>query len=121
MIGMAEPQRIGSYREFWPFYLRQHARAETRLWHIAGTATASVLLVMAAVTFNYRLFLAALIAGYGPAWLAHAVVEKNRPATFRHPLWSLFSDCRMTAAWVRGTLGAELQKAEGAPSDISSD
>jgi hypothetical protein len=112
MIEMAEPQRIGSYREFWPFYLRQHARAETRLWHIAGTATASVLLLMAAATFNYRLFLAALIAGYGPAWLAHAVVEKNRPATFRYPLWALFSDYRMTAAWATGTLGAELHKAE---------
>jgi hypothetical protein len=121
MIEMAEPQRIASYREFWPFYLRQHARAETRLWHIAGTATASVLFLMAAVTFNYRLFLAALIAGYGPAWLAHAVVEKNRPATFRHPLWSLLSDYRMTVAWVTGTLEAELQKAAVASRDIPPD
>jgi len=109
---MAEQTRISSYREFWPFYLRQHAAPATRYWHIAGTAVASMLVVLAAVTLRYELVLTALIAGYGPAWMAHALVEKNRPATFRYPLWSLISDYRIAGSWIAGSLGGELRKAK---------
>jgi hypothetical protein len=108
---MTEPAGITSYAEFWPFYLREHAKHETRQWHIVGTGASSVLLVAALVTFSYELLLGALIAGYGPAWFAHFFVEKNRPATFRYPLWSLVSDYRMAGAWLTGSLGRELEKA----------
>jgi hypothetical protein len=108
---MSEPARIASYREFWPFYLREHANPATRVWHIAGTGAASALLIAAILTFSYALLIGALIAGYGPAWIAHFFVEKNRPATFRYPLWSLISDYRMAGAWIAGTLGRELKKA----------
>jgi hypothetical protein len=108
---MTEPPSIASYREFWPFYLREHSKPETRLWHIIGTGAASILLVAALLSFSYQLFLGALIAGYGPAWFAHFLVEKNRPATFRHPIWSLVSDYRMAGAWLTGSLGHELERA----------
>ena len=108
---MIESGSIASYREFWPFYLREHSKPETRLWHIIGTGAASILLVGALLSFSYELFLAALIAGYGPAWFAHFLVEKNRPATFRHPIWSLVSDYRMAGAWLTGSLGHELERA----------
>src|SRR5258706_15245500 len=108
---VTEPAAIASYEEFWLFYLREHAEPETRLWHIIGTGAASMLLVAALVTFSYELLLGALIASYGPAWFAHFFVEKNRPATFRPPIWSLVSDYRMAAAWLTRNLGHELEKA----------
>ena len=108
---MTQPAPIVSYREFWPFYLREHSKLETRLCHIIGTGAASILLVAALISFSYQLFLGALIAGYGPAWFAHFFVEKNRPATFRHPIWSLVSDYRMASAWLTGSLGRELERA----------
>ena len=108
---MAQSARIATYREFWPYYLRQHAKPETRHWHIVATGAASVLLVAALVTFSYELFLGAFLAGYGPAWIAHFAIEKNRPATFRYPVWSLVSDYRMAGAWLTGQLGHELREA----------
>jgi hypothetical protein len=108
---MTDNPRIETYREFWPFYLREHTNPETRLWHIVGTGTASVLLVAALASFSYELFFAALLIGYGPAWVAHFLIEKNRPATFRYPIWSLISDYRMAGAWLTGRLGRELREA----------
>ena len=109
---MSQPEpRIDSYYEFWPFYLQQHAKHDTRLWHIVGTGASSVLLVAALLSFSFVLFLAAVVVGYGPAWIAHFAIEKNHPATFRYPVWSLISDYRMTAAWLTGRLDRELADA----------
>jgi len=107
----ANHQRIDTYFAFWPFYLQQHAKHDTRIWHIAGTGAASVLLVAAILTFSYELFLAAVLIGYGPAWLTHFFIERNRPATFRYPIWSLMSDYRMAALWLTGHLDRELAEA----------
>ena len=103
--------RITSYREFWPFYLSEHAKPLTRAWHMAGTGAATVLLVAAIAGGNVGLLLAAAIAGYGPAWATHFLIEKNRPATFRYPVWSFISDLRMLAVWLTGGLSQELEKA----------
>jgi hypothetical protein len=103
--------RIETYREFWPYYLREHSHPETRMWHIVGTGAASVLLVAALVSFSYELFLGAVVTGYAPAWFAHLRIEKNRPATFRYPVWSLISDFRMAGAWLTGSLGEDLAEA----------
>ena len=78
---------------------------------MAGTGLSVVFLVAAILTWNVWLLLAALVVGYGPAWLTHFTIEKNRPATFRYPIWSLISDFRMTATWLSGGLSRELEKA----------
>ena len=108
---MGEEAAIRSYREFWPYYLNEHKRPATRALHLAGTGVATVLLAAGLILANFWLVLAAVLAGYGPAWFAHFAVEKNRPTTFRYPLWSLISDFRMAGTWLAGGLHRELERA----------
>lgn len=103
--------RIATYQEFWPHYLREHAKPRTRQIHYAGTAIAAAGLLLLLLTGELRFLLLALIGGYAPAWIGHFFIEKNRPATFTHPPWSLWSDFRMAGLWAMGRLEPELAKA----------
>jgi hypothetical protein len=108
---MTQPNDISTYRQFWPHYLREHAKPLTRAIHVLGTCLAVITLGAAAIFGSAWLLLAALTIGYGPAWYAHFFIEKNRPATFRFPLWSLISDFRMAGLWLLGRLSKELELA----------
>ena len=104
-------ERIASYRDFWPYYLREHAKPGTRFIHYFGTGLVLLCVVSAIASGEWRVLLLAPIAGYGLAWVAHFFVEENRPATFRYPLWSLLSDFRMFFTWLAGAMPRELTKA----------
>jgi hypothetical protein len=90
-----QPHRYQSFAEFYPFYLSEHANRTSRRLHFCGTGLAILLFVAALASHHWFLLLAALICGYAFAWIGHAVFEKNRPATFSYPLWSLMSDFRL--------------------------
>jgi hypothetical protein len=100
-----------SYAEFWRRYLVAHAHPRTRLLHYLGTGFGSAALVIGLVARDWRWLVAAPLVGYALAWLGHLVFEHNRPETFGHPAWSLFSDIRMLALFAAGRLGAELRRA----------
>lgn len=99
-----------SYREFWPIYLREHARPLTRKLHLIGTGLGLVLLAAGLGLADWRLIAAAVIAGYGFAWASHFLVEHNKPATFTHPFWSLIADFHLFFLWLTGRLTAELRR-----------
>ncbi|MGE5952630.1 MAG: Mpo1-like protein [Qipengyuania vulgaris] len=104
-------ERYSTFSEFWPFYLREHSKPRTRALHYFGT-TLVVLLALGAILTQRWLLLAAMpVAGYFFAWVAHFGVEKNRPATFTYPLWSLGADFKMWWMWLTGKLGPELRRA----------
>jgi hypothetical protein len=103
----SELKSFSDYAAFWPFYLSQHSRRATRLMHVAGTCLALLALV-AGIAGNIGWLLAAPVVGYGVAWIAHASIEKNRPATLTYPLWSLRGDFHMLWLWLSGRLEIEV-------------
>jgi hypothetical protein len=107
---MAESE-MRTFAEFWPFYVREHSRPATRALHAAGTLAGTALLVGLAATGRWRWLPLALVPGYAAAWAGHFLVEHNRPATFRHPLWSLAGDYKMCALMLAGRMDAEVERA----------
>jgi hypothetical protein len=87
--------RYQSFAEFYPFYLSEHSDRRTRRIHFVGSALALSCLLWALLSGEAWWFAAAVVCGYGFAWAGHLVFEKNRPATFRYPLYSLMGDWKM--------------------------
>jgi hypothetical protein len=94
--------RFASFREFYPHYLDEHRHPTCRRLHFAGSTLVLLVIVLALVSRDARWLWLAPVAGYGFAWVGHFVFEKNRPATFRHPLYSLAGDWVMYWQILRG-------------------
>ncbi len=88
-------QTYSSFAEFYPFYLSEHANRITRRLHFLGSSLALLCVLMLIFTGDPWWLLAGLVAGYGFAWFSHLTFEKNRPATFRYPLYSFIGDWMM--------------------------
>ena len=103
---MAE-QRYSSFEAFWPYYLSEHRNPVCRGLHYVGTTAALCTLALGLATLNPLAVPAALIAGYGGAWIGHFIIEGNRPATFTYPAWSLRGDFRMLKLKLTGKLHSD--------------
>lgn len=87
--------RYKSFADFYPFYLSEHSNSTSRRLHFTGTSIALGLLVAAAVTEIWWLIPLALVQGYAFAWVGHYFFERNKPATFKYPGFSLMGDWRL--------------------------
>jgi hypothetical protein len=85
-------KKFKTLKEFYPFYLTEHRNLTSRVLHFIGTGLV-VLSVFTGILFHeWRFILATPFLGYGFAWVGHFFFEKNKPATFQYPLFSLASD-----------------------------
>jgi len=84
--------RFTSFREFYPYYLQEHSNRTCRRLHFIGTSLVISIVLAAIGTGHFAWLWAIPVAGYGFAWVGHYGFEKNRPATFKHPFYSLLGD-----------------------------
>jgi hypothetical protein len=96
--------RYTTFRDFYPFYLSEHRHPVCRRLHFAGSVLVLAVIAATVVTRNAWWLAAAPVAGYGFAWVGHFFFEKNRPATFSYPFYSLMGDWVMFGDIVRGKL-----------------
>ena len=98
--GATRPTEFASFEEFWPYYVSQHSNATCRALHFTGTTLAFACVAVSPVV--PAALIAAPVVGYGLSWVGHFVFEKNKPATFRHPIYSLMGDWVMFTDVLRG-------------------
>ncbi len=95
-------KKYQSLKEFYPYYLSEHQNPTSRLLHFVGTGLVLVVLVLAIALENYSLLAGIPVLGYGFAWVGHFFFEKNKPATFTYPFYSLASDFLLFFDLLRG-------------------
>lgn len=97
-------KRFQSFAEFYPFYLKEHSDARCRAMHYVGSALVLMILAYALLSGRYLFLLLLPVVGYGFAWIGHFAFERNRPATFEYPLYSLIGDWVMLKDFLTGKL-----------------
>ena len=105
---MAE-KKYKSLKEFYPYYLSEHQNKISRNLHFTGTLLLILILIYAIAVQKWMLLLLIPLVGYGYAWVGHAFFEKNKPATFSYPFYSLASDFIMFWDILTGRIGEKLK------------
>lgn len=98
------PPKFTTFAEFYPFYLSEHRNRVCRRLHFSGSLIVIAAIIAAMVTRNAWWLLAAPFGGYGLAWIGHFFFERNQPATFNHPFYSLLGDWVMFRDLLTGRL-----------------
>lgn len=107
---------IDDFDDFWGHYVRAHRSFFTQLLHTLGTLGCFVFLVACTtagslLAWHYFVFLVlSPLVGYGPAWISHFLIEKNKPVAFDYPLYSLRADLKMVAYFITGRMPAEVAR-----------
>ena len=89
---MSQQQTFRNFADFYPYYLEEHSDVNCRRLHFVGSLLVILVRLYAIVTAKFLYLLLLPVIGYGFAWVGHYGFEKNRPATFKHPLYSLIGD-----------------------------
>jgi hypothetical protein len=108
-------RQFDDFEEFFPWYVSQHSKRATRWFHFAGTHLGAATALTGFVTRQPRLIAGLPLISYSVAWFSHFVIERNNPASFGHPLWSLRGDVRMLAMMWQGRDGELDRIAHDAP------
>lgn len=98
------PIQFASFAEFYPFYLSQHDNQICRRLHFVGSTLGLVGLTASVITGKKRYIAAGIVAGYGCAWVGHFFFEHNKPATFKHPVYSFMGDWVMYKDMLTGKI-----------------
>jgi hypothetical protein len=106
-------KRIKKFDEFYRYYLTEHQNKTCRSLHFTGTLLVFVMSFLAVYRSESYLWWFVPIVGYGFAWVGHYFFEKNKPATFTYPLWSLLSDFRMFFELLTGKISFDGSKEQG--------
>ncbi|MDH3321612.1 MAG: DUF962 domain-containing protein [Flavobacteriaceae bacterium] len=102
--------RIKTFKEFYAFYLTEHSDKTCRALHFLGTSLVFVLGFLAVFFNESWLWFLVPVVGYGFAWMGHLFFEKNKPVTFKYPLWSLISDFKMFFQILTGSIQLDNSK-----------
>lgn len=105
-------KKYKTFWEFYPFYLTEHRNTVSRSLHFIGTFLVIACLIAGIITGKWVLFVIIPLCGYGFAWVGHFFFEKNKPATFVYPLYSLGSDFVMFWHIITGQIGKKMSNAE---------
>ena len=97
-------KKFSSFKEFYPYYLAEHANRTCRRLHFVGSSIALLLLVVALITLNGWWLLLGVVQGYAFAWVGHFFFEKNKPATFVYPGYSFLGDWIMYKDMLTGRI-----------------
>ena len=100
----ADPRQFHSFSQFYPYYLSEHRNRHCRRLHFVGSSLALVCLIALVMTGHALWLVAAVVSGYGLAWLGHWGFEKNRPTSFKRPLYSFRADWVMWRDMLRGKI-----------------
>ncbi|GAM21416.1 hypothetical protein SAMD00019534_045910 [Acytostelium subglobosum LB1] len=93
-----------SFEQFYPFYLKEHSNRTNKRLHFVGTSLAVLALILITLTGNYRYLYVPFLIGYGFAWVGHFFFQKNKPATFKYPLFSLRGDFKLWSQILSGKI-----------------
>lgn len=107
---------IKDYHQFYRFYLTEHRNIISRRLHVTGSSIGLYFFSKAILKRKPRYFAYGLLSGYACAWVGHFVFEKNKPASFKQPLYSFISDWRMFSDVLRGNLSLQDRNLDKIPS-----
>ncbi len=114
---MSTEKKYKTFKAFYPYYLKEHADKNNRMLHFVGTLLLIIFFALGIITGKWWFFALIPVIGYGFAWVGHYFIEKNKPATFTYPFYSLAGDFRMFWDTLTGTINDKIESVRLQPND----